>query len=122
MWARRTLEPQPNAIADRKEASEGHMSRHRRFKDTDLFLVRMWAEEVTDASGGDEQGPTEWRGKVQRVVDGESYQFDNWQTLVDLLRAMFSAGAGGIPESAGEQIGWDRKSPKVQRAKGEVNE
>lgn len=68
------------------------MSRFRRFKDTDLFIIRMWAEEVGDEEMGDGAGrrPTELRGKVQRVVDGESHQFDSWQALVELLQAMVS--------------------------------
>jgi len=30
---------------------------------------------------------------VQRVVDGESYQFDDWQGLADLLVAMLEGTA-----------------------------
>ncbi len=50
---------------------------------SDLFLVRLWAEDAADGSG-----KVEWRGKVQRVVDGESRQFSGWQDLVDVLLTM----------------------------------
>jgi hypothetical protein len=33
----------------------------------------------------------EWGGKIQRVVDGEAYEFDSWTALVDTLRAMLTA-------------------------------
>lgn len=46
---------------------------------------------------------SEWGGKVQRVVDGETHQFQNWEALVDTLRAMLAATspppASGAPET-----------------------
>jgi hypothetical protein len=70
------------------------MSDHRNLKRTDLFLIRMWTTEERDVSGGSEKSGTEWRGKVQRVVDGESHQFDGWQGLADLLAEMLSKSSG----------------------------
>lgn len=61
-------------------------NQRRPLRRTDLFLVRMWAEEPQD--GSDDPG---WHGKVQRVVDGEAHQFDTWRELVDALRTMLSA-------------------------------
>ena len=76
------------------------MGRHRSYRRSDLFLVRLWAEEAdgaTDAAAGgsdsedpDHGGNLGWHGKVQRVVDGEAHQFSNWQDLCDLLAAMIS--------------------------------
>ncbi len=37
----------------------------------------------------------EWGGKVQRVVDGEAHEFQNWVALVDTLRAMLAATSPG---------------------------
>lgn len=54
-----------------------------RYKRSDLFLLRIRAKDVPNGSG-----KVEWRGKVQRVVDGESHQFSSLQGLVDLLLAM----------------------------------
>jgi hypothetical protein len=54
-------------------------------KRTDLFLVRIRTHFVQDGSGR-----TEYKGKVQRVVDGESHQFGDWQGLMDLLFTMAS--------------------------------
>jgi len=67
-------------------------TRHRRsYKRSDLFLLRMWSEEV-DESHAPGEGQTEmrWRGRVQRVVDGESHQFHDWQDLLNLLALMLS--------------------------------
>jgi hypothetical protein len=61
--------------------------RHRR---TDLFLVRVWTE-----SNKDGRGKSLYGGRVQRVVDGESRQFDDWEGLVDALLVMLSATKGG---------------------------
>jgi hypothetical protein len=63
--------------------------RRRRFKRTDLFLVRMWTEGAQDS--GDKAG---CHGKVQRVVDGESCQFHTWEELLDTLRSMLARGEG----------------------------
>lgn len=65
------------------------------YRRSDLFLVRLWSEEDADGSG-----KVEWHGKVQRVVDGESHQFREWQDLTDLLRAMLQTTDDG-PQSAG---------------------
>ncbi len=59
------------------------MSTGRHLKRSNLFLVRLWEEET-------EEGEREWCGKVQRVVDGESHQFRDWQGLVELLLVMLS--------------------------------
>jgi hypothetical protein len=66
---------------------------HRRMRRTDLFLVRVWAEETTTTMGADGVDRPVCRGRVQRVVDGESYQFDDWQGLADLLMAMLEGTA-----------------------------
>jgi hypothetical protein len=42
-----------------------------------------------------------YRGRVQRVVDGESYSFDDWQGLAEVLSVMLS---GGIPNNPSEKI------------------
>lgn len=67
---------------------------------TDLFLVRIWtrgAGSATDdgADHGMEAGreaipEIQWRGTVQRAVDGEAHQFSSWQGLLDLLLVMLS--------------------------------
>jgi hypothetical protein len=74
------------------------MCRYRYLRRTDLFLVRVWRDVTRDQNDDDGSGTgggkTEWRGKVQRVVDGESHQFDNWQGLVDSLLVMLSENEG----------------------------
>ena len=68
-----------------------HNQHHRR---TNLFLVRVWAEETSYEEGKNSIGEVEWHGKVQRVIDGEAHQFANLQSLPDLLLEMLSKGEG----------------------------
>jgi hypothetical protein len=66
-------------------------SRHR--KRTELFLVRVWTEEEMAAPEPDSAGDSKKvvrGGRVQRVVDGESHQFNDWAGLTNLLVAMLS--------------------------------
>ena len=59
-----------------------------------LFLVRLWADERANGGGrgcGDGPEPDEKvsvHGKVQHVVSGEAAPFSNWQTLVEALSKM----------------------------------
>ena len=65
------------------------MRTDRHSRRTDLFLIRIW----TDAGAeGSEEG--QWRGKVQRTVDGEAHLFDSWQDLIEKLSAMILAASG----------------------------
>ena len=61
---------------------------HKRLKQTDLFLVRVWLGEPTPGSISSVTG--EWHGRVQRVVDGESHQFEDWKGLVEVLTEMLA--------------------------------
>jgi hypothetical protein len=78
------------------------MSTYRHQRRVDLFVVRVWREDVQDAQGtpGESEGAsgvsggTEWCGMVQRAVDGESHQFRGWQGLTDLLLAMITQKEG----------------------------
>jgi hypothetical protein len=47
-------------------------------KRSQLFTLRLWPEEVT-------AGHTEWRGKIQRVLGGESVCFQSWDAMMDFL-------------------------------------
>ena len=62
------------------------MSRHRHLRRSDLFLLRLWSE----AGGEDGLGEPMWRGKVQRVVDGEARPFSDLEDLLATLVAMLS--------------------------------
>jgi hypothetical protein len=55
-----------------------------------FFTLRLWRAEAGD-------GQTEWRGKLQHVLSGESRYFQNWPALVASLRGLLpeSRGAGG---------------------------
>jgi hypothetical protein len=57
----------------------------RNLKRTNLFLVRVWTEQSDDGSR-----KSELHGRVQRVVDGESHRFSDWQGLLDSLETMLS--------------------------------
>jgi len=43
-----------------------------------LFTLRIWPESTGD-------GAVEWRGKVQRVADGETLYFRDWSDLHDFV-------------------------------------
>ena len=50
--------------------------------DAYLFTLRIWRETLDD-------GRVEWRGRVQRVPQGQVRYFRSWQMLVDhLLRVL----------------------------------
>ena len=59
-----------------------------------LFTLRVWLEETGE-------GRTEWRGKLQRVVDGETLYFREWDALRHFLHeALASPGEGEHPRQA----------------------
>jgi hypothetical protein len=62
------------------------MGTGRRYKGSNLYLVRLWAK--SGAATGN--GSIEWHGRVQRVMDGESHEFKSLQDLVDLISLMIS--------------------------------
>jgi len=45
-----------------------------------LYVVRFWAEDQGSQ-------PPEWRGRVQRLPDGEVRYFRDWATLVAFLQS-----------------------------------
>jgi len=49
-----------------------------------LFTLRVWPEEV-------DEGETEWRGKLQRVVDGDTFYFRDWGAMLVLLRQILES-------------------------------
>jgi hypothetical protein len=57
------------------------MAKDNRLKRSELFLLRMWTE-TTDT------GSRLTHGKVQRAVSGQTTHFDDWQGLLDRLKAM----------------------------------
>jgi hypothetical protein len=63
------------------------MTKQSRLRRSDLFLVRMWTE---DTGSGRKLA----YGKVHRAVSGEAHQFDDWQGLLDRLRAMVTDDSG----------------------------
>ena len=58
---------------------------------SNLFLVRLWVE---DAQGNNSDA--QWRGRIQRVVNGETIEFQGWQGLVEHLSAMLSPGRASM--------------------------
>lgn len=45
------------------------------------FTVRIWLERVG-------QGKTEWRGRVQHALSGETHFFREWNGLIDQVQSM----------------------------------
>jgi hypothetical protein len=62
--------------------------------ETQLFLLRIWLEDSTQAGGKDGgDGPDqnrsfEWHGKLQHVVRGEAHSFTGWEMMLDCLETM----------------------------------
>jgi len=52
-----------------------------------LFTVRVWQEDRGD-------GQSEWRGKVQHLLSGETRYFREWQTLVAFIVEKAAAPSG----------------------------
>ena len=62
-----------------------HMDREH----SQLFLVRLWAEEGNRGSDVERNSAqVEWCGKLQNVVSGQAQYFRGWPTLIDLLLEM----------------------------------
>ena len=43
-----------------------------------LFTVRLWLERTGE-------DPARWRGRVEHVLSGEAYYFQDWPKLIDFL-------------------------------------
>jgi len=61
-----------------------------------LFTVRVWREELGN-------GHSEWRGKVQHVLSGETRYFRKWADLIVFVR-----------EQVGDQTASSAEVPKPQ--------
>lgn len=61
-----------------------------------LLTVRVWKE----AMGED---PSEWRGKIQALPDGEAYYFRSWAGLIGRLETLLQSNtAKALPPQEGE--------------------
>ena len=45
------------------------------------FTVRIWLERVG-------AGKTEWRGRIQHALSGETHYFREWNSLIDQVQSM----------------------------------
>jgi hypothetical protein len=66
-----------------------------------LFTVRLWPEELG-------AGQSEWRGKVQHVLSGETRYFRDWPTLLTHLQTMLPAADSDQQVSGGESTTSDQ--------------
>ena len=74
------------------DESKEHIQSH-------LFTLRLWDEQVGETE-------TEWRGKVQHVISGETGYFRDWTTLIDVLREMMPE-LGTIPQDRTAKLAED---------------
>jgi hypothetical protein len=69
-----------------------------------LFLLRLWVEELPQAESDDEgealdrDGLLVWHGKLQHVVRGEAHSFTGWEMMRDYLEAMLLRDLAGKDE------------------------
>jgi hypothetical protein len=54
------------------------MDRHPIPHQSELFMVRMWPEDLGE-------GRVEWRGKVQHAISGETRYFREWPALLEFF-------------------------------------
>jgi hypothetical protein len=57
------------------------MPSHAREVHSNLFMVRVWPEEVDDRR-------VEWRGKIQHVTSGEALYFREWGSMLAFLQSV----------------------------------
>ncbi len=77
-------------------------TQHQHQDRSQLFLVRLWAEQGREESS-DRVSPNAekaWHGRVQHIVSGEAHSFHDWSTLVDLLLTMLPSVGGEHPEDS----------------------
>ena len=48
---------------------------------SESFTIRIWSERIG-------QGKTEWRGRIQHVLSGETHYFRDWNSLIDQVQGM----------------------------------
>jgi hypothetical protein len=70
------------------------METRHRYGQSALFLVRVYANHGASGPGEGGSGRSECRGRVQRVVDGETRLFSSWQGLVDVLHELLPIEKG----------------------------
>ncbi len=69
-----------------------------KYKRTNLFLLRVWCDDIDPGKNEDEQGDIDerpgpmWHGRVQRTVSGEAHTFENKEALIKLLESMLYKG------------------------------
>ena len=61
---------------------------HQNNKSSQLFTLRVWPEEISI-------GHTEWRGKIQHVIDGETLYFHDWEAMMSFLLKTLSTNVTG---------------------------
>ncbi len=66
------------------------MRKRRHGRHTELFLLRIWVDTGSHHTDGSLDEKWVWRGVLQQVVNGESREFNDWQTLKVALMIMLS--------------------------------
>jgi hypothetical protein len=56
----------------------------KRLPRSQLFTVRLWLEDLGE-------GRSEWRGKVEHVLSGQTRYFRDWATLITFLQEMLES-------------------------------
>ncbi len=82
-----------------------HMSSDRQRGRSDLFLIRLWTDELEGSAiqNGDKQPDEDGgrHGRLLNMLNGEGHNFDSWEGLVGLLREM------RVPSPTGEKLSGD---------------
>lgn len=63
--------------------------------ESEVYLLRVWRE-------GGRSDETEWRGKIQNILNPEAHAFAGLSALVETLKAMLPGASAGNDESQEE--------------------
>ncbi len=67
-------------------------SKYTKYKRTNLFLLRVWCEDLDPEENRnedmDERPDRKWHGRVQRTVSGEVHSFEGREALIEVLERM----------------------------------
>lgn len=65
------------------------MEKDRQEADTSqFFLVRLWLGNPKKDGGPRGEGENQVQGKVQHVLSGQAASFDDWRSLMEVLKGM----------------------------------
>ncbi len=69
-----------DSLLSRVRAKEKRVMTQRQIKRSNLFVLRLWSEEMNHT-----EQDIKWKGQARRTVDGKAHDCDGLQGLLDWL-------------------------------------